>query len=105
MSCSLFDSSLIGVSDDTYQASNLNTFMNIGKNKERSLKALIDQKSQGQRYQQKSRDVATVLQNFRKTLLISLKAYDESSAIRVIVYTRNFLDLPLDLIEGLNLTQ
>ena len=50
------------------------------------------------------RDAQSALTNFRRTCLVSLKAYDDTGAIRIILYTNKFLDLPIELIEQLGLT-
>jgi len=43
-----------------------------------------------------------VLKNFNKTILISLKAYDETAAIRVLLYSNKYLDIPTELIDQVN---
>lgn len=54
---------------------------------------------------QKPRDAQMVVQNFNKSVMISLKAYDETAAIRVLLYSSKFLDLPIELIELVNFAQ
>ena len=48
---------------------------------------------------QSARDAQMVIQNFNKTVLIALKAFDETAAIRVLLYSNKYLDLPIELIE------
>mgnify|MGYP006088873931 CR=1 FL=1 len=41
----------------------------------------------------------------KKTLLLSLKAFDETASIRVLLYSNNFVDLPPEQLDQVNLVQ
>lgn len=49
-------------------------------------------------------DGKTILQNHKQTILISLKVFDETAAIRMLVYSNNFVDLPKSMVDQLNKT-
>jgi len=44
--------------------------------------------------------IFTLIYKFlRKQILISLRAFDETGAIRVLLHSNNFVDLPLEVLE------
>ena len=43
-----------------------------------------------------------IMQNLRKELILSLKARDETGAIRVLIYSRNYVDLPSEILDRVN---
>ena len=41
-----------------------------------------------------------MLQNCKKTILIALKAFDETAGIRVLLTSNNFIDMPYEQLEA-----
>jgi hypothetical protein len=48
------------------------------------------------------KDAHAQMQNCKETILISLKAFDETASIRVLLYSNHFVDLPYALLEQIN---
>ena len=48
------------------------------------------------------KDADQYLKNCQESILISLKAYDETASIRVLLYSNYFVDLPSEILESIN---
>ena len=46
--------------------------------------------------------IADTLRGCKETILVSLKAYDDSASIRVLLYSSYFVNLPAETIEQMN---
>ena len=42
------------------------------------------------------------MKNCQQSILISLKAFDETASIRVLLYSNYFVDLPIEVLESIN---
>jgi hypothetical protein len=47
-------------------------------------------------------DGKSILQSCKETILISLKVFDETASIRVLLYSNNFVDLPQKMLDQLS---
>ena len=50
------------------------------------------------------KEAQAIIEACKETILISLKAFDETAAVRVLVYSNHFIDLPQDLLDHQNFT-
>ena len=100
------------------QGSNISQQMNLNKQRAQIFQVLLDNQKQqksnsygktmsllNQSSASKARDIQTALKVFMKSIMISLIAFDETASIRVLIYSQKFLDLPIELIESMNLNQ
>ena len=53
----------------------------------------------GMNQQISHKDAIALAQSLKKTVLLSLKAFDETASIRILLYSNNFVDLPSEQLE------
>ena len=82
----------------TYQIDSIIIQDPNGKNKSQYFRSLYEQSKSKKGFQQQ-KDSSALLQNCKKTILIALKAYDETAATSVLLTSNQFIDMPFEQLD------